>query len=181
MGCHFLLQRVFPTQGWNPKSLVSTALANGFLPLKHLGSPHIIIGIVLKYIFIQHLFCIVMLSRGPFLKFLATFLVSTSILLKSVHIQISLDWLILTETIKLFRDFPSGSALKNPLAQQEIWRHGLALSWEDPLEEKMATHSSNLAWQIPWTEEPGGLQSMGLEKSGHDWVTKQQQQLSFWL
>ena len=35
------------------------------------------------------------------------------------------------------------------------------LSWEDPLEEEMATHSSVLAWEIPWTEEPGGLQSMG--------------------
>ena len=38
---------------------------------------------------------------------------------------------------------------------------GKSLSWEDPLEEEMATHSSILAWKIPWTEEPGGLQSMG--------------------
>ena len=38
-----------------------------------------------------------------------------------------------------------------------------SLSWEDPLEEEMATHSSILAWRIPWTEEPGGLQSMGLQ------------------
>ena len=37
-----------------------------------------------------------------------------------------------------------------------------SLSWEDPLEEEMATHSSILAWKIPWAEEPGGLQSMGL-------------------
>ena len=42
------------------------------------------------------------------------------------------------------------------------------LSWEDPLEEEMATHSSILAWEIPWTEEPGGLQSMGSQKVGHD-------------
>ena len=39
---------------------------------------------------------------------------------------------------------------------------------EDPLEEEMASHSSNLAWRIPWTEEPGGLQSMGLQRVGHD-------------
>ena len=39
------------------------------------------------------------------------------------------------------------------------------LGWEDPLEKEMATHSSILAWEIPWTEETGGLQSMGLEKS----------------
>ena len=45
---------------------------------------------------------------------------------------------------------------------------------EDPLEKEMATHSSILAWRIPWTEEPGGLQSMGLQRVGHDLVTKQQ-------
>ena len=53
------------------------------------------------------------------MQILAPFLVFTSILLTSVHIQISLDWLILTESIKLFRGFPDGSVIKNPLAQQE--------------------------------------------------------------
>ena len=43
-----------------------------------------------------------------------------------------------------------------------------SLSWEDPLEKAMATHSSTPAWRIPWTEEPGGLQSMGLQRVGHD-------------
>ena len=42
------------------------------------------------------------------------------------------------------------------------------LGWDDPLEESMATHSSILAWRIPWTEEPGRLQSMGLQRIGHD-------------
>ena len=42
------------------------------------------------------------------------------------------------------------------------------LGWEDPLEKEMATHSSILAWRIPWTEEPGGPQSMGLQRGGHD-------------
>ena len=45
---------------------------------------------------------------------------------------------------------------------------GLILGQEDPLEEGMATHSSILAWEIPWTEDPGGLQSMGLQRVGHD-------------
>ena len=45
---------------------------------------------------------------------------------------------------------------------------GLILGWEDPLEEGMATLSSILAWRIPWTEEPGGLQSIGLQRVGHD-------------
>ena len=49
-----------------------------------------------------------------------------------------------------------------------------SLGWEDPLEKAMATHSSILAWEIPWTEEPGGLQSMGSQRIGHDLVTKQQ-------
>ena len=43
-----------------------------------------------------------------------------------------------------------------------------SLDQEDPLEKEMATHSSSLAWRIPWTEEPGGLQSMGLQRVRHD-------------
>ena len=43
-----------------------------------------------------------------------------------------------------------------------------SLSWEDPLEKEMATHSSTLAWKIPWMEESGGLQSMGSQRVGHD-------------
>ena len=46
-----------------------------------------------------------------------------------------------------------------------------SLGQEDPLEKEMATHSSILAWKIPWTEEPGRLQSMGLQRVGHDWAT----------
>ena len=49
--------------------------------------------------------------------------------------------------------------VKNPTAVQETWVR--SLSWKDPLEKGMATHYSILAWEIPWTEEPGGLQSMG--------------------
>ena len=45
------------------------------------------------------------------------------------------------------------------------------VGWEDPLEKGMATHSNILAWRIPCTEEPGGLQSMGSQRVGHDWVT----------
>ena len=52
------------------------------------------------------------------------------------------------------------------LAEQEM--QVLSLGWEDPLEEEMATHSSVLAWEIPWTEEPGGLQSMGSQRIRHD-------------
>ena len=49
---------------------------------------------------------------------------------------------------------------------QETWVQ--SLGQEDPLEEGMATHSNILAWEIPWTKEPGGLQSMGSQRIGHD-------------
>ena len=51
-----------------------------------------------------------------------------------------------------------------------------SLGWEVPLKDDMATHSSILAWRIPWTEDPGGLQSMGSQRVGHSLATKQQQQ-----
>ena len=51
-------------------------------------------------------------------------------------------------------------------AMQETWVQ--SLGWEDPLEKEMATHSSTLAWKIPWIEEPGRLQSMGWQRVGHD-------------
>ena len=53
--------------------------------------------------------------------------------------------------------------VKNLPAMQKTWVQ--SLGWEDPLEKGMATHSSILAWRIPWTEQPGGLQSMGLQES----------------
>ena len=49
-----------------------------------------------------------------------------------------------------------------------------SLGWEDLLEKEMTVHSSILAWEIPWTEEPGGLQSTGLQRVGQDLATKQQ-------
>ena len=56
--------------------------------------------------------------------------------------------------------------VKNLPAMRETWVR--SLGWEDPLEEGMATHSSILAWRIPWTEEPGRLQSMGSQRVGHN-------------
>ena len=68
------------------------------------------------------------------------------------RVMISYSWLY----------FPGGSFQ----AKQET--KILSLGWEDRLEKEMATHSSILAWQIPWTEEPGGIQSMGWQRAGHD-------------
>ena len=56
--------------------------------------------------------------------------------------------------------------VKNLPVLQETWVQ--SLGWEDPLEKEMATHSSILAWRIPWAEKCGGLQSMGLQRGGRD-------------
>ena len=72
--------------------------------------------------------------------------------------------------------FSHGSTKKNPAAMQEM--QALSLGWEDPLEKKMATYSSILAWEIPQAKESGRLQSMGSKTVGHDLATKQQQSLT---
>ena len=65
--------------------------------------------------------------------------------------------------------FPGGAVVKDPL-MQEMWVG--SLGQEEPLEKEMATHSSILAWEILQTEEPSGLQSMGLQRVEHDLATK---------
>ena len=65
--------------------------------------------------------------------------------------------------------------IKHLPAVQETWVQ--SLGWEDPLEKEMATHSSTLAWKIPWTEEPGRLQGRGSQRVGHDGATS----LSLWV
>ena len=82
-------------------------------------------------------------------------------------------------TGRLFTTVPPGNPtyiyihmaqiVKNLPAMQEtqVW----SLGWEDPLEKGMATHSSILSWRIPWTEEPGGLQSTGWQRIQHSWAT----------
>ena len=68
--------------------------------------------------------------------------------------------------------FPGGLVIKNlPPVQETQEMRVRSLGWEDPMEEEMATHSSMLAWGIPWTEEPGGLQATGSQRVGHDWAT----------
>ena len=82
------------------------------------------------------------------------------------QIRILLLLLFLSNSI---RDFPGDSVVRNSPANAGDARD---LGWipglEDPLEKEMATHSSILAWKIPWTEEPGGLQSMGLQRVRDD-------------
>ena len=72
--------------------------------------------------------------------------------------------------------------VKNLLTMQENWVQ--FLHWEDPLEKGMATHSCILAWRIPWTEEPGRLQTMGSHRVGHNWETNTftfRWRVTFWV
>ena len=64
------------------------------------------------------------------------------------------------------RAFLVAQLAKNLPAMQETWVR--SLGWGNPLEKEMATHSSIIDWKISWTEEPGELQSMGLQRVGHD-------------
>ena len=77
----------------------------------------------------------------------------------------SLSWPLDTEWLLLSLGFPGGASGKELACQRrrcETWVR--SLGWEDPLEEGTATNSSILVWRIPWTEEPGGLQSIGLQR-----------------
>ena len=79
----------------------------------------------------------------------------------------------------LFWGFPGGSVVKNLPANagDRVW----SLSWEDPLEKETATHSSILAWEIPRTEEPGALRSMGRKRVRHNLETKQLFAVLYWI
>ena len=78
------------------------------------------------------------------------------------------------------RGFPGGSVVTNPPANAcQRRRCGVrSLGQEDPLEKEMATRSSTLVWEIPWTEEPGGLQSTESQRVGHDLGTEQENIMS---
>ena len=75
--------------------------------------------------------------------------------------------------------FPGSSMVKNPPAMQEMWVRSLGK--EDALEEETASHSNILAWEIPWTEQPGRLQSMESQRVRHDCVTKYTHTHITWL
>ena len=80
----------------------------------------------------------------------------------SISIAASITWFVLTD------GFYQGSSSKNLSAMQEMQEKQVrSLGREDALEGEMATHSSTLAWKIPWAEEPGGLQSTGSQRVGH--------------
>ena len=101
------------------------------------------LGLPFCYIFLFFLFCV---SLSPFMSFF---------------------WIIWTILVFCLEGFPDGLKRLPPMQETRV----RSLGQEDPLEKEMATHSSTLAWRIPWTEEPGRLQSMGSQRVRHDWAT----------
>ena len=85
------------------------------------------------------------------------------------------SWIVLCSFICMNGAPLVAQMVKNLPAMWETWVR--SLDQQDPLEKGMATYSSVLAWRIPWTEEPGGLQSMGSQRVGHDWATNTHTQL----
>ena len=77
---------------------------------------------------------------------------------------------LIPDTFSSARASLVGQLVKNPPAMQESWVR--SLGWEDPLEKEMATHSSTLAWRIPWTEERDRLQSMDSQRVAHECANK---------
>ena len=151
MGCHFLLQRTFLTQGRN---LRLQHCRQSLYCLSYQG----IYGIYNTYVY--NIFKITIYN------IYTLYIVSTECIL--------FDTKCSRNPIKSHVPQGYGTSLvaqtvKNPPAMWEtqVW----SLGREDPLEKGMATHSSILAWRIPWTEKPGGLQFMGPQRIGHDWAS----------
>ena len=85
------------------------------------------------------------------------------------HVSLILSWNLISGFGFIVEPYEASlvaQAVKNLSAMQETWVKSWV--WEDPLEKGMATHSNFLAWRIPWTEEPGELQSMGLQRVRYD-------------
>ena len=91
----------------------------------------------------------------------------TGIELPSISSQLN-TWTLSSSFLAPWASLVAQRVTNLPAVQETgVW----SLGWEDPLEEGMATYSSILVWRIPWAEEPGGLQSMGLQRVRHEWVT----------
>ena len=80
--------------------------------------------------------------------------------------KVTATWNVVNHPLASSRAFPGGSAAKKSACS--VGDLGSVPAWEDPLEKGTATHSSILAWRIPWTEEPGRLQFMGSQRAGHE-------------
>ena len=117
---------------------------------------------------------LILLSVDLFLITLGNGSSQLNIILGPFHLECSLpahQWVAFGVVFPflLIRTSLVAQTIKCLSTMWETWVQ--SLGWEDPLEKEMAIHSSTIAWKIPWTEEPGRLQSMGSQRVGHDWAT----------
>ena len=123
----------------------------------------------------------VLLPACLFLKFSG--LTDSFLCVSGSSCTISMPWTLVTNIMKIscllvaHLIFLVSQTVKNLTAMWETWVW--SLGWQDLLEEGMATYSSILTWRIPWTKEPGKLQSIGLPRVGHSWATKHSGSLSW--
>ena len=109
----------------------------------------------------------VFIRHASFMCIHVTSVNNDSLSLKLVTIQSPIHTFSNYLLLSVYGTSPVAEMVKNLPATWGTWVK--SLGWEDPLEEGMATHSSILAWRIPWTEGPGGLQSIGSPRVRHDW------------
>jgi len=106
------------------------------------------------------------LAAGKLIKYFSLRSTLSSLLSPNSHLLFKLNFPLLGPINTIVWASLVAQRLKHLPAMRETWVRSLGR--EDPLEKEMATHSTILAWRIPWTEEPGGLQSMGSQRDGHD-------------
>ena len=144
VGSLSFLQAIFPTQGWN---LGLSHCRQILYQLSHKINPRILEWVAFPF------------SSGSSLPRNGT-------RVSCIAGRFFTNWAIRKSYWRL-KGFPGAQRIKNPPAMRVR-----AVSWKDPLEEGMATHSSILAWRIPWIEKRGRLQSMGSQRVGHDRATQ---------
>ena len=98
---------------------------------------------------------------------------SSSLVIREMQIKTTMRYHLTQARMAVIKKSTSTSLVAQMVKHLSTMRETRvrALGWEDPLEKEMAIHSSTVAWKIPWTEEPGRLQSMGSQRVGHDWAT----------
>ena len=170
MGCHFLLQGIFPTQGSNPHllSLLQWQTDSSLLepPGKHNS---MVISIFTESLISHRNATIITINFEIFSSPYKTPKPFSSHLL-SIPSQPSSSRQSLSYLKELFYWASLVAQMVRRLPAMQETRVP-SLGWEDLLEKEMATHSSILAWKIPWTAEPSRLPSMVSQRVGHDWVT----------